>query len=78
MSLIEIAAERAPVACGVNVTLIVQLPFTAIDAGLTGQLLVWPKSAIFAPVTEMPVIISALGPLLVKVIGCAVLAVFTN
>lgn len=47
LSVIEIAAVRVPAALGVNVTLMVQL-FAAITAA--PQVLVWAKSAPFAPV----------------------------
>lgn len=77
MSAIVIAAENGPAAGGVNVTLIVQAPFTAIVAGLTGQLLVCAKLAMLAPVTAMLAIASGLGPLLVTVIDCAALVTLT-
>src|SRR5437773_1528290 len=43
----------APVVVGVNVTVRVQLPLTARVEGLRGQLLVWLKSPVLAPVSEM-------------------------
>ena len=52
-------ALRAPVAVGVKVTLIVQVPLAAKVEGLMGQLLVCPKSPGFVPVKAMLVILSA-------------------
>ncbi len=62
------AAARAFPAVGVKVTLTMQTPLAASVAGLMGQLLVCAKSPAFAPVTAIPVIVSALDPLLVTVI----------
>src|SRR5580693_9519655 len=70
LSVIVIAAESRLAANGVNVTLIVQKAFTAIVAGLTGQLLVCTKLLAFVPVTAMLLIASGLGPLFVTVIAC--------
>src|SRR5207245_9688499 len=70
-------ADRAPVAEGVNVTLIVQAPFPA--APLPPQALVCPKSAGFAPVNPMLVIVNAPlpeGAVLVSVTVCGALGVF--
>ena len=61
------ASLLAPLAAGVNVTLIVQAPFAARVAGLTGQVLVWAKSPLFAPVTTMLVMDRAAVPVLVSV-----------
>ena len=58
---------RAPVAVGVNVTLIVQLVLAARVEGLKGQLLVWAKSPLLVPVIEMLLMVSAELPLLVRV-----------
>src|SRR5262249_1509481 len=77
LSVMLSAAPRLPVAVGVNVTLMLQLAFTARVAGLTGQLLVWAKSPELVPAMPILLIVSAPGPLLVKVTFCAVLAVFT-
>jgi hypothetical protein len=60
------AADRAFAAVGVNVTLIVQVPFTATVAG---QLFVCAKSPGFVPPSAMPVIASGFGPALVSVIA---------
>ena len=62
---------------GVKVTLIVQNPFTARVAGLTGQLLVCAKSPGLVPVTVMLLMVTVPGPLLVRVMACALLVVFT-
>src|SRR5208283_4695634 len=77
LSVMVIAAERWLAAKGVNVTLIVQEPFTAIAVGLSGQLLVAAKSPALVPVTATLAISSGFGPLLVTEIVCAALAVFT-
>ena len=57
---------RAPLAVGLNVTLIVQL---APAATLEPQLLVWVKSPALEPVTEIPVTLNAPLPVLVRVMG---------
>jgi hypothetical protein len=70
-------ADRAPVADGVNVTLIVQLVFPA--AKLAPQLLVCPKSAGFAPENPMLVISNEPlpeGAVLVSVTVCGALDIF--
>ena len=66
-----IAAERAPDAAGVNVTLTEQCPAAATEAP---HVLVTAKSAAFVPVAAMDVMVSAELPLLVSVTACAVLA----
>jgi hypothetical protein len=75
LSLIATAADRAPVAFGANVTVIVQLLLAASVAGLTGQVFVWVKSPGLAPVTPMLLIVSVPGPLLVNVTLCPALVV---
>jgi hypothetical protein len=70
------AADRAPIAVGVKVALIMQVAFTASEAGLTGQLLVCPKSPGFVPVIAIAVIVNVPGPLLVTVMLCDALVVF--
>lgn len=67
LSLTLTDAVRVPVAVGVKVTLIVQVPPVARVEGLMGQLVVCAKSPLFAPVTEMPVMVNAAVPLLVSV-----------
>src|SRR5437870_1325593 len=52
-------ALRAPVAAGVKVTLMVQVPLAAKVEGLRGQLLVCPKSPGLVPVKPMLVIVNA-------------------
>ena len=59
-------AERAPVALGVNVTLIVQLELAASDVP---QLLVCSKSPLLVPVTAMLEILNAVPPEFVSVTG---------
>ena len=71
------AAERGLAAKGVNVTLIAQEPFTASVAGLSGQLLVSPKSLGLVPVMVMPLMLTAPSPLLLMVTPCALPVVFT-
>ena len=52
-------ALREPVAVGVKVTLMVQVPLAAKVEGLRGQLLVCPKSPGLVPVKPMLVMVSA-------------------
>src|SRR5207245_191703 len=77
VSVIVTAPLRAPLAVGVNVTLIVQVPLAARVEGLSGQVLVWAKSLLFAPVMAMPVMESGTLPVLVRVTPCAALPVTT-
>lgn len=60
-------AVREPVADGVNVTLMVQVPPGASVAGPIGQVLVWAKSPGFVPPGAMLLMVSAAVPLLVRV-----------
>jgi hypothetical protein len=64
------AALRFRVAAGVNVTLMLQVPYGGSDEG---QLLVWPKSPLFAPVIWIDVMVSGRLPLLVRVAICGLL-----
>jgi hypothetical protein len=75
LSVIVTAALRAPVAVGVNVTLILQL---APAARLVPQVFVWLKSPLFVPVMAMLVMPSAAVPVLERVTACAALLVLTN
>src|SRR5208283_3468203 len=59
-----IAAERLPMAVGVNVTLIVQVPFAATELP---HVLVSPKSPGLAPVNKMLVMDRAAFPVLFRV-----------
>ena len=77
VSVMEMAAERDPAAVGLKVTLIWQVPFAAMVLVLNGQLLVAVKSAGLAPVTVMLAMVAVPGPLLVRVVLCAELVVFT-
>src|SRR5207244_13553873 len=52
-------AFREPVAAGVKVTLMVQVPLAAKVEGLRGQLLVCPKSPGLVPVKPMLVMVNA-------------------
>jgi hypothetical protein len=70
----EINAERAPTACGVNVTVIVQL---APAATLVPHVFVWPKSPALLPVTVIPPIERGPEPPLVSVIVFGGLVVLT-
>jgi len=74
LSVILTLAERAPVAVGLNVTLIVQFAFAA---RLAGQVLVSVKSLAFAPAIVMLVIVSAALPEFVSVTACGALDVPT-
>ena len=62
---------------GVKVTLRVQLALGPRVVGELGQLLVCAKSLLFAPVTVIPVIVSAWLPVFVKVTVCGALVVPT-
>lgn len=53
LSVIVTTAFLAPAAVGVKVTVIVQLPPAATDGT---QLLVWPKSLLFAPVISIEIV----------------------
>src|SRR5256712_666884 len=66
-----IAPVRVPVAVGVNVTLIAQLPSAATEVP---QVLVCAKS----PLATMPGTLSAALPVLFSVTVCAALVVFTS
>jgi len=56
LSATDTSAERAPVACGVNVTVMVQVPLAGT---LDPQVFVCVKSPMSAPVIVMPVMESA-------------------
>ena len=75
LSAILIEAERLPLAAGVNVTLIAQLPFAATEVP---QVLVWAKSPALVPVTDMLVRVKLALPVLVRVTDCEVLATPTD
>jgi hypothetical protein len=64
LSAILIEAERLPLADGVNVTLIVQLPFAATELP---QVLVCAKSPALVPVIAMPVMARLAFPVLARV-----------
>ena len=74
LSVIVTDAVRVPVAVGLKVTLIVQLPL--FPATELPQLLLCTKSPLFAPVTPRLVIVKAPLPILVSVTDCAALVVF--
>lgn len=78
LSVMLTEALAAPVAAGVKVTLMVQLAPPASVAGLTGQVLVWPKSPGFVPERLMLVMLRAWPPLLVNVTACDPLVVPTS
>jgi hypothetical protein len=67
-------AVRVPVAVGVKVTLMMQLP---AGATLDPQLLVCAKSPGFVPVRLMLVMLSAVASVLASVTACAALVVPT-
>ena len=62
MSVTVNIALRVPVAAGVKLTLMVQLPLAARVEGLIGQLLVCPKSPGLVPVKAMLVMVNAVPP----------------
>ena len=68
-------AVRAPVAVGVNVTVIAQF---APVARLLPQVFVWLKSPLLVPVTVMPVMLNAAVPAFDSVTDWVVLLVPTN
>jgi len=70
-------AVRFPEAEGVNATEIVQEPFAATEPGASGQVVISLKSLALAPVTEMPVMVKLVLPVLVRVTVSAVLVVST-
>jgi hypothetical protein len=73
----DTVALRLPLADGVKVTLTAQLAFTASVVEPVGQLLVWLKSAPFAPVTLMLLIVNGAPPELVSVTVWAGLVLLT-
>ena len=75
LSVMVTAADRAPVAVGLNVTLIVQLPLFA--ATELPQVFVCAKSPLFVPVTPMLDMFNTAFPVLVNVTDCDPLVVFT-
>ena len=74
LSVMVMLPDCVPVAVGVNVTLIEQVPFTGSVDGLMGQLLVW-ANCVLAAMLEM---LSAALPVLVSVTDCDPLVVFTG
>src|SRR5580704_911480 len=74
LSATESVAARAPLALGVNVTLMVQLPPTASGAL---QLSVSAKSPLLLPVTATELTAIGALPLLLSVTGCAKEAMLT-
>src|SRR5512146_843544 len=74
LSLMLTEAVRVPVAVGVKVTLMVQLPLAATELP---QVFVWAKSPELVPASEMPLIVRVLLPMLVRVTFWAVLLVPT-
>ena len=77
MSVTVNVALREPVAVGVKVTLMVQVPLAAKVEGLMGQLLVCPKSPGLVPVKPMLVIVNAVPLGLERVTALAALGVPT-
>src|SRR5260370_644646 len=69
---------RAPVAVGVNVTLIVQFAFTASVAGLIGQALAPVLVPAKSPEPAMELIVRGPVPVFVSVTVCAALVVFSS
>ena len=78
LSVIATLAVSVPsvlLACGVNVTLIVQFAFAASVFGLTGQVFVCAKSPAFVPVSAILLIVRGVVLVLVRVTVCAELVV---
>jgi hypothetical protein len=69
-------AVREPIASGVNVRLTVQLAFAARVDGDSGHVVVFAKSPAFVPAMAMLPIVSAPGPLFVRLTLCAAVVVF--
>ena len=78
LSVMVTEAERAPVAVGLNVTLIEQSAPAASVEVLGGQLFVCEKSPLLAPVIAMLEIVSAAFPLFVTVTFCDALVLPTG
>jgi hypothetical protein len=74
LSVMLTAAERAPTAVGLKVTLIEQFPLTAREAG---QLFVCAKSPAFVPHSAIEVIVTGRLPVFFSVTICAALEVAT-
>ena len=72
LSAMVIAPLRVPVAVGVKVTMIVQLPPAATELP---QVLFWAKSPPFVPVTAIELIVNCAPPMLVKVTAWGLLVV---
>ena len=70
-------AARAPVALGENVAEMLHVAPAASVDGLSGQVVVLPKSAAFAPARLMLVIVSGPVPEFVSATACAALVVPT-
>ena len=77
LSLIEMLALRLPVAVGVKVALMLQVPLTARVAGLIGQVWLGLKSPGLVPPGVMALMLRGAVPLLVRVTDCAPLVVLT-
>lgn len=75
LSVIARIADRDPEPLGVKTTLMLQLPAGASD---DPQLLIWLKSALFAPAIVIPEIVKTALPLLVSVTFWAAPAVLTG
>ena len=71
-------ADLVPVALGVNVTVMLQVPLAAKVAGEIGQLLVWAKSTAFVPVTPIELMVRAVVPVFVSTTVCGALLVFNG
>ena len=69
------AAERLPLAEGVNNMAIVQVPPAATEEL---QVLAWPKSEALAPANAMLVMLSVVVPVLVSVTVCDALFMSTG
>ena len=78
VSAMDTEATRGPVAVGLKVTLILQLPPPTKPVPPIGQLVVRVKLLAFVPVTVMLVIRRLTVPRLVSTTVCGVLEVFTS
>jgi hypothetical protein len=74
LSAILIEAANAPATVGAKVTVITQVPFTA-SAVVVEQVLVSENELAFAPVIDIPLIVSAAVPEFVSVTDCVAVSV---
>ena len=78
LSVMVTAPERAPVAWGLNVTLIMQFAPAASVVGLIGHAVAPALVSAKSPDAAMELIVSAAFPVFVSVTVCAALVVLIN